>query len=207
MKVKFCGCRREEDVSFCNVCLPDYMGMILSPGFRRSISVDMAQLLLAKKDPAIQSVGVFVNMPPEDIANLLEFVPVDGIQLHGNETAADITQLRVLTEKPIWKAARIQSKEDIFQADRLGADMLVLEGYSAGIVGGGGITADWNLIASNPPNTPFFLAGGLNPENVSAAIQSVHPDGVDCSSGIESDGVKDFQKMKQMIQRIRGESL
>ena len=112
---------------------------------------------------------------------------------------------RYETEDAIWKAVRVQSAAEIAVAEQLGADALVLEGYVPGQVGGTGQTADWNLIAQARPKMPFFLAGGLRLENLEKACQQVQPDGVDLASGAETDGVKDFEKMKAIVEYIRGE--
>lgn len=205
MKLKFCGIRRIEDVIYCNVLQPDYMGMILSPGFRRSVSLEESIRLVRKKDDRIRSVGVFVNASPEEIVRVLRSVPLDVIQLHGNEDAAIIKNVHILTGLPVWKAVRVQSAMEIRAAELLGADQLVLEGYVPGKVGGTGKTADWSLIAKEPPKVPFFLAGGLKAENLRNALQKVHPAGIDLASGIETDGVKDYEKMKEIVKIVRGE--
>lgn len=205
MKLKFCGIRRVEDVTYCNGLLPDYMGMILSPGFRRSVDWTDAKALALQKDRRIQLVGVFVNATVAEILSLLEVVSLDVIQLHGHEDAVMIDMLRAQTDCAIWKAVRVQSAAEIAVAEQLGADALVLEGYVPGQVGGTGQTADWNLIAQARPKMPFFLAGGLRLENLEKACQQVQPGGVDLASGAETDGIKDFEKMKAIVEYIRGE--
>lgn len=205
MKLKFCGIRRKEDVVFCNVLRPDYMGMILSQGYRRSVEPKTAAALVCEKHPAISAVGVFVNETTEMILEILRTVSLDVIQLHGEEDAKQIAQVRAKTGLPVWKAVRVQSEKEIRAAEQLGADYLVLEGYIPGQVGGTGKTADWDLIANAKPQIPFLLAGGLNPENLRNALKKVHPTGIDMASGIETDGVKDFDKMKEIVKIVRGE--
>ena len=165
MKIKFCGIRRLEDVAYCNDLQPDYLGMILSEGFRRTVPIETAAKLAAERRGRTALVGVFVDETPEHIA---------------------------------------QSPEEIAAAQQLGADRLILEGHVPGQAGGTGVTADWNLIAGARPSQSFLLAGGLTPENVAEAVSLVQPDGVDFSSGIETDGVKDYEKMKQIVTIIRG---
>lgn len=205
MKVKFCGIRRREDVIYCNVLEPDYMGMILSPGFRRSVTTAAAAALVKEKHASIAAVGVFVNAAPDEIVRVLRSVPLDVIQLHGSEDAGIITKVRELTGLPVWKAIRVQNGKEIQAAEHLGADQLVLEGYVPGQVGGTGQTANWDLIAKAPPQMPFFLAGGLKPENLRTALEKVHPTGIDVASGIETDGMKDYEKMKEIVKIVRGE--
>ena len=192
MKIKFCGIRRLEDVAYCNDLQPDYLGMILSEGFRRTVPIETAAKLAAERRGRTALVGVFVDETPEHIAQVLKRVPLDVIQLHGSETAE------------IVSGVRVQSPEEIAAAQQLGADRLILEGHVPGQAGGTGVTADWNLIAGARPSQSFLLAGGLTPENVAEAVSLVQPDGVDFSSGIETDGVKDYEKMKQIVTIIRG---
>lgn len=200
MKIKFCGIRRLEDVVFCNELQPEYLGMILSAGFRRTISPETAEQLVKAKSRSIAAVGVFVNETPEHIAQVLKQVPLDVIQLHGSETAEIVSGVRWRTGLPVWKAVQVQTAADIQAARQLGADQLILEGKAGGM----GITADWELIAGAKPAQPFLLAGGLTPENVAEAAAMVQPDGVDFSSGIETGGVKDYAKMKRIVTIIRG---
>lgn len=200
MKIKFCGIRRLEDVAFCNELQPEYLGMILSSGFRRTISPETAEQLVKAKSRSIAAVGVFVNETPEHIAQVLKQVPLDVIQLHGSETAEIVSGVRWRTGLPVWKAVQVQTAADIQAARQLGADQLILEGKAGGM----GITADWELIAGAKPAQPFLLAGGLTPENVAEAAARVQSDGVDFSSGIETGGVKDYAKMKRIVTIIRG---
>ena len=205
MKIKFCGIRRKEDVDFCNTLLPEFMGMILTPGFKRSITAEYAETLVKEKKSCIKAVGVFVDTTSEKVAEISKKAFLDVIQLHGNETAEIIKEVKELTGLPVWKAVRVQNTQDIKNAELLGADKLVLEGYVSGKAGGTGITANWELISKSKPQIPFFLAGGLTPKNLSAAINTVKPYGVDFSSGIETDGIKDYKKMQEIVNIIRGE--
>lgn len=204
MKIKFCGIRRLEDVTAVNLCQPDYMGMILSGGFRRSISQEQAQRLVQEKSDAIAAVGVFVNESSETICRMAEQLHLQVIQLHGNESAEQIQTLQQKTGLPVWKALRIGTLEDLEAAGTNPADCLILEGKTGAGIGGTGVCADWELLARHSWNRSFFLAGGLQPENVLEAIATVSPTGVDFSSGIEEDGVKSLRRMKQLMTLIRG---
>lgn len=204
MKIKFCGIRRLEDVAAVNLCQPDYMGMILSGGFRRSISQEQAQRLVQEKSDAIAAVGVFVNESSETICRMAEQLHLQVIQLHGNESAEQIQTLQQKTGLPVWKALRIGTLEDLEAAGTNPADCLILEGKTGAGIGGTGVCADWELLARHSWNRSFFLAGGLQPENVLEAIATVSPTGVDFSSGIEEDGVKSLRRMKQLMTLIRG---
>ena len=204
MKIKFCGIRRLEDVAAVNLCQPDYMGMILSGGFRRSISQEQAQCLVQEKSDAIAAVGVFVNESSETICRMAEQLHLQVIQLHGNESAEQIQTLQQKTGLPVWKALRIGTLEELEAAGTNPADCLILEGKTGAGIGGTGVCADWELLARHSWNRSFFLAGGLQPENVLEAIATVSPTGVDFSSGIEEDGVKSLRRMKQLMTLIRG---
>ena len=204
MKIKFCGIRRLEDVAAVNLCQPDYMGMILSGGFRRSISQEQAQRLVQEKSDAIAAVGVFVNESSETICRMEEQLHLQVIQLHGNESAEQIQTLQQKTGLPVWKALRIGTLEELEAAGTNPADCLILEGKTGAGIGGTGVCADWELLARHSWNRSFFLAGGLQPENVLEAIATVSPTGVDFSSGIEEDGVKSLRRMKQLMTLIRG---
>lgn len=204
MKIKFCGIRRLEDVAAVNLCQPDYMGMILSGGFRRSISQEQAQRLVQEKSDAIATVGVFVNESSETICRMAEQLHLQVIQLHGNESAEQIQTLQQKTGLPVWKALRIGTLEELEAAGTNPADCLILEGKTGAGIGGTGVCADWELLARHSWNRSFFLAGGLQPENVLEAIATVSPTGVDFSSGIEEDGVKSLRRMKQLMTLIRG---
>lgn len=204
MKIKFCGIRRLEDVAAVNLCQPDYMGMILSGGFRRSISQEQAQRLVQEKSAAIAAVGVFVNESSETICRMAEQLHLQAIQLHGNESAEQIQTLQQKTGLPVWKALRIGTLEELEAAGTNPADCLILEGKTGAGIGGTGVCADWELLARHSWNRSFFLAGGLQPENVLGAIAMVSPTGVDFSSGIEEDGVKSLRRMKQLMTLIRG---
>lgn len=204
MKIKFCGIRRLEDVAAVNLCQPDYMGMILSGGFRRSISQEQAQRLVQEKSDVIAAVGVFVNESSETICRMAEQLHLQVIQLHGNESAEQIQTLQQKTGLPVWKALRIGTLEELEVAGTNPADCLILEGKTGAGIGGTGVCADWELLARHSWNRSFFLAGGLQPENVLEAIATVSPTGVDFSSGIEEDGVKSLRRMKQLMTLIRG---
>ena len=204
MKIKFCGIRRLEDVAAVNFCQPDYMGMILSGGFRRSISQEQAQRLVQEKSDAIAAVGVFVNESSETICRMAEQLHLQVIQLHGNESAEQIQILQQKTGLPVWKALRIGTLEELEAAGTNPADCLILEGKTGAGIGGTGVCADWELLARHSWNRSFFLAGGLQPENVLEAIATVSPTGMDFSSGIEEDGVKSLRRMKQLMTLIRG---
>ena len=197
-KIKICGLRSEEDIRIVNRCQPDYAGFICCSRFRRYVPSDTLEQLSKLLHPGIRKVGVFVDQPVEQIAQIARRQLVDTIQLHGCEDERYISGLRQLipSEIRIMKAFQIHSAEDICQVEASTADDVLLDGGQ-----GSGQTFDWRKIESM--NRPFFLAGGLNPENVEEAVRRLHPCAVDVSSGVETDGHKDEEKVRQLIRRVR----
>ncbi len=143
----------------------------------------------------------FVDAVPEEIVALCQQGIINIIQLHGHEDMAYIRQLRALTAAPIVKAVQVCSAETVLQAQQLDCDYLLLDTYIPGVAGGSGRQFDYQQIP--PLYKPFFLAGGLTPENVQQAIQQVRPYAVDVSSGVEENGWKNAEKIKQFVQQVR----
>lgn len=198
--VKICGLKRSCDIDYANKYKPDYIGFVFAKSSRQVIP-QQAEILKEKLSKDIKTVGVFVNEPIENIAMLCNKNIIDVIQLHGDENNDYINQLKKLTDKKIIKAVRVKSSEQVLQAEKLDCDYLLLDAYSKNAYGGLGETFNWDII----PNLakPFFLAGGLNSDNVSQAIQTVQPYCVDLSSGAETDGFKDEEKIKLIIDKVR----
>src|SRR5699024_7295127 len=153
-------------------------------------------------DPGIQAVGVFVNAPVEEAAALSNTGVIQLIQLHGDEDAVYMEELRKRTDKPLIKAVAARSQEEILKAEKLPCEYLLLDAYQKGSPGGNGETFDWNIIP--PLKKNWFLAGGLSPENVEQAIKICRPFGVDISSGVEIQGKKSQQRIREFIEKVRG---
>lgn len=202
MKVKLCGLRRPEDIEYVNEFKPDYAGFILSEGFRRSIGLETFCELKSYLNKDIKAVGVFVNEPVE---NILEYYAkeLDVIQLHGDEEKSYLQALKNAVNCNVWKAVRVKEISDIENADRYGADMLLLDAFSPDSYGGTGKNADYSVIKKAVFSTPFMLAGGLDCDNVENAVRTVSPDGVDVSGGIETDGFKDRDKIRKFMKIVR----
>ena len=195
-KIKICGLQSEDDISYVNELMPDYIGFVFLQGRRRYISPDDAAHLKSLLNPAIQSVGVFVNESVENVASLLQSGTIQMAQLHGQEDETYAKKLKSLCDSPIIQAFIIQSEEDVKKALAYPADYLLLDN---GL--GTGETFDWSLVRSI--ERPFFLAGGLNSENVREAISLTGPYAVDTSSGVETDHKKDYHKIKAFIDAVR----
>lgn len=199
MKIKLCGMSRGCDIDYANEAKPDYIGFIVMfPKSHRNIDLETALRLKSRLDPDIKSVAVSVNAPLEKFAEFALSGAADILQCHGNEDAEYIAKLRELTGVPIFKAVKVTSAEDVQKADESGADFLLLDSGT-----GSGKIFDHSLIPKGI-KTPFFLAGGLTPENVKEAARKIQPFGVDMSSGIETNKLKDRAKMLAAVSQIRG---
>lgn len=202
MKLKLCGIRRPEDISYVNAFPPDYIGFVFARS-KRQVTAEAAAELTQKLRHDIQTVGVFVNEPLENLLHIAQTARLDILQLHGDEDDAYIATLRQYTGLPVWKAVRVTDAESLQRADNLAVDRLLLDSFSPVSYGGTGKTANWAVIQTTRPCKPFFLAGGLTVDNLKEAIGAVHPDGVDLSGGIETDGYKDKEKIKAVVERVR----
>ncbi len=202
--VKLCGLRRFEDIEYVNAVKPDFAGFILAKGYRRTVTPEFAAELVSALCPEIKSVGVFVDQSAEFVSQAAEKIGLYTVQLHGDEDEAYISRLRKLTSAKIWKAARVRTAGDVLKADSLGADMLVLDSFSENVNGGTGKVFNHEIIKNIRTVTPFLLAGGLNADNIEEALKILPAGcGVDLSSGIETDGFKDFQKIIKIMSMIR----
>lgn len=199
MKIKLCGMFRGCDIDYANEAMPDYIGFILGfPKSHRNIDMGTARQLRSQLSPEIKAVGVFVNSPETTCAEYANRGIIDVIQLHGSEDAEFIRRLRELTEAPIIKAAKIRTPEDISEVQRLGADFVLLDNGT-----GTGEMFDHSLLDGAEIRQPFFLAGGLTPENLRQAAESARPYCVDLSSGVETEKLKDREKMLEAVRIIR----
>ena len=195
-RIKMCGLRRAEDIAAANEIRPEYIGFVFFPGSRRYIPPETAAVLRERVDPGIQTVGVFVDEEPETIARMLREGIIDLAQLHGHENEAYVMRMRELTDRPIIQAFRIRNEADAKTASASSAEHILLDAGA-----GDGRFFDWHLLSGI--TRPYFLAGGLNPENVSGAVRDLHPWAVDVSSGIETDGWKDIGKMRAFADAVR----
>lgn len=195
-KIKLCGLTRECDILAANELMPEYIGFVFVNGRRRYVSPDKAAALRRTLAPGITPVGVFINENPETVAELLRCKTIDAAQLHGDEDDEYIERLRKMTDKPIIKAFRIGSADDIEEARRSSADYVLLDSGT-----GTGKLFDWSLIKGLERD--FFLAGGLDSERAAEAVALLNPYAVDVSSGIETDGYKDKNKMQCFVRAVR----
>lgn len=211
-KIKLCGMMKPCDIEYANRVKPDLVGFIFA-NTRRKISATQAKQFRKALDAEIPAVGVLVNEDIPVIASLVQDGCIDMIQLHGEEDADYIRRLREICDVPVIKAVKVQTVEQIRQAAALPVDYLLLDTYRKGVLGGTGEAFDWELLREAKAaagdtaegelfGKPYFLAGGLHAGNLreAAALGSY---GLDVSSGIETDGSKDFTKMVEVMKLLR----
>lgn len=200
VKVKICGLSRPEDIDMVNLARPDYIGFVFADS-RRKVDTATAAKLKRQLKPAIKAVGVFVNDKPEKIIRLCREEVIDLIQLHGDETEDYIRLLKAAVANPVIKAVRISKEADKRQNEYISCDYILFDTYKNNQYGGSGEAFDWSLMPE--VNKPFFLAGGINQDNIAEAIKGTAPYCIDVSSGVETDGYKDFNKIENIIKAVR----
>jgi phosphoribosylanthranilate isomerase len=213
LKIKICGLFREQDIEYVNEAIPDYVGFVFAQS-RRRVTAEEAEALKRRLDPRIQAVGVFRDAAPEEPVRLLRAGVIDIAQLHGDEDEEYVVSLKAEAGKPVIKAIRVDKAEDIAAAQSNPADFLLLDHGT----GGTGKTFDWSLIGSigygpDAIRKPFFLAGGIYAGNLEQAMKTgvpssakpyaARPYAIDVSSGAETGGVKDRDKILELVRRVR----
>ena len=207
-KVKMCGISKVETIPAVVEAKPDYMGLVFAPS-KRQVTVDQAKTLVEElhrgyaqkygsdtehdKNDTIKTVGVFVNETVDNLVTIANEVNLDVVQLHGDEDEAFIQSLKERTNVEVWKAIQIRSAADAEAWIDSSADMLLFDAYHKDERGGTGDVFDWSSLDAF--ERPFMLAGGIDSTNVARAIRTVRPYGIDISSGIETNGVKDDEKI------------
>ena len=214
-KVKFCGITQLDTVPVLLETGPDYVGFVFAPS-KRQVTVEQAQsiardlrdsLKITNGDKSSSPVGVFVNETIPTIVEIAKAVPLSVVQLHGDETIAYIETLRnqlqeqQLESVEIWKAIQVQGKEDMLPWEHAPIDGLVVDAYSKEERGGTGKIIDWSLLEG--VQVPYYLAGGIGLHNVARAIRRLRPYGLDMSSSLETNGQKDAEKIRTMLQLIK----
>ena len=215
-KVKMCGISKVETIPAVVEAKPDYMGLVFAPS-KRQVTVDQAKTLVEElhkqytkrynngaeqsNNDEIKTVGVFVNETLDNLVTLVKETNLDVVQLHGDEDEAFIQSLKERTNVEVWKAVQIRSAADAETWSDSSADMLLFDAYHKDERGGTGEVFDWSCL--DEFERPFMLAGGIDSTNVARAIRTVRPYGIDISSGIETDGVKDDEKIKAFTNIVR----
>lgn len=201
VRSKICGITRIEDALLAAEAGADAIGLVFYARSPRAVDVQQARAIIAALPPFVTTVGLFVNASRGELNEVLEALPLDLLQFHGDETAADCAGYH----RPYIKALRVRSGEDIKArcAEFPQAAGILLDTFVPGVPGGTGETFDWSLVPEDP-GCPIILAGGLSAENVAAAIRQVRPWAVDVSGGVEaSKGVKDAAKVRAFVAAVR----
>jgi len=201
VRVKICGITRLQDLHAACQAGADALGFVFYEKSPRHLTIATAAALVRELPPFVQAVGLFVNAEPAFIESVLQAVPLDLLQFHGDETPADCARFG----RPYIKAVRVNRDTDLLKcaADFDTARGLLLDAYVPGVPGGTGKRFDWSLIPADLPR-PVILSGGLTPDNVAEAIQRVRPWAVDVSSGVEAaKGIKDAHKIAQFIAKAK----
>ena len=215
-KVKMCGISKVETIPAVVEAKPDYMGLVFAPS-KRQVTVDQAKTLVEElykgyakkygsdieqdKDDTIKTVGVFVNETVDNLVIIANEANLDAVQLHGDEDEAFIQSLKERTNVEVWKAVQIRSAADAEAWIDSSADMLLFDAYHKDERGGTGEVFDWSCLDAF--ERPFMLAGGIDCTNVARAIRTVRPYGIDISSGIETNGVKDDEKITAFTKIVK----
>ena len=208
-KVKMCGISKVETIPAIVDAKPDYMGLVFAPS-KRQVTVEQAKILVEElhkqyavqyNSETIKTVGVFVNETVENLLKIAEEVKLDVIQLHGDEDESFIQILKEQSNVEVWKAVQVRSAADAEKWIDSSADMLLFDAYHKDERGGTGEVFDWSSL--DEFERPFMLAGGIDSANVARAIRTVRPYGIDISSGIETNGVKDDEKIKAFTNIVR----
>ena len=219
-KIKMCGISKVETIPAVVEAQPDYMGLVFAPS-KRQVTVDQAKILVSELHKQyvnrynrnviqwsndvvqefIKTVGIFVNETLDNLVTIATEVNLDAVQLHGDEDEAFIQSLKERTNVEVWKAVQIRSAADAEAWIDSSADMLLFDAYHKDERGGTGEVFDWSCL--DVFERPFMLAGGIDSTNVARAIRTVRPYGIDISSGIETEGVKDDEKIKAFTNIVR----
>ena len=196
VKIKICGIMREQDCDCLNEVLPDCAGFIFAPKSRRYITPETALAFRERLDRRIKTVGVFVNEDIDLICDIARSGVIDAVQLHGTENNEYVKRVKELTGLTVVKAFTVKGGSDIDEAMQSEADMLLLDNGC-----GTGEQFDWDY--HEDVDRLYFLAGGLTPDNIGGAVTRYCPYGVDVSSGVETDGAKDSEKIRRFIETVR----
>lgn len=201
VRSKICGITRIEDALAAVAAGADAIGLVFYGKSPRAVGVEQASAIVQALPPFVTTVGLFVDMPRDQLQQLLQRLPLDLLQFHGDESPADCEG----HGRPYIKALRVRPGEDVAaaMAPYSGARGILLDTFVEGVPGGTGASFDWSLVPENAAK-PIILAGGLDAGNVAAAIRQVRPYAVDVSGGVEaSKGIKDAGKIHAFVQAVR----
>ncbi|SHJ54656.1 phosphoribosylanthranilate isomerase [Hathewaya proteolytica DSM 3090] len=196
-KIKICGLKTMRDIDYINELMPDYVGLVFADS-KRKVSLEQAITMRISIKNNIKVVGVFLDEDREKVLDTAKKLRLDVIQLHGEEDLEYMEYLKMKSEAEIWKAVCIKCQKDLEKIREYEGYKLLLDGASAGQ----GKCFDWSLV-ENKVCGNIILAGGINCNNVQHGIYMFKPFAVDVSSAVETEGIKDYIKMKEFIGKVR----
>jgi phosphoribosylanthranilate isomerase len=201
VKIKICGITTAADAAAAVDAGAHAVGFMFFEGSRRNISHEAARAIIRDLPPFVSKVGVFVNAARDDVKRAIDQTGIDTLQFHGEEPPDACRGFGLKTVK----AFRVQGKDMLAIMPRYDVDAWLLDSFVAGARGGTGVTFNWDLaVHARSLGTPIMLAGGLNPENVTRAIEHVQPYAVDVSSGVETTpGKKDASLIAAFVENAR----
>jgi phosphoribosylanthranilate isomerase len=199
VKIKVCGLKRPEDIDYVNELKPEYIGFVFAKS-KREVTLEQAKSLKEKLDKGIKTVGVFLNRDIEEVKTIAASVKLDVLQFHGDETQEYIDNFK---NYECWKAETVSDIEDLEKLKDYNVDAFLLDSCVKGARGGTGESFNWESFKGIGEKYKIILAGGLDAGNVREGIRIIKPFAVDVSSGVEVDGVKNFEKIKEFIEKVR----
>lgn len=203
--IKICGLRREIDADYINrFDKIKYAGFVFAKS-KRQVNSTQALKIRKRLRSDIKAVGVFADMSADEVISIAKQAELDIIQLHSGEGREYITRVKAETGLPIWKSIAVKNRESLCAADGLTdiVDGFLLDTYNKEVRGGSGESFNWRLAGDFSKNHFTALAGGISEENINAAYAAVMPNIIDLSSAVETDGFKDYEKIKGLIRRIK----
>lgn len=199
VKIKVCGLKRPEDIDYVNELKPDYIGFVFAKS-KREVTLEQAKALTEKLHKSIKTVGVFLNRDIEEVKTIAAALKLDVLQFHGDEPQEYIDKFKGYE---CWKAESVSEAGDLEKLKEYNVDAFLLDSSVKGARGGTGESFNWQSFQGIGEKYKIILAGGLNSGNVSEGIRVIKPFAVDVSSGVEVDGVKNFEKIKEFIKKVR----
>jgi phosphoribosylanthranilate isomerase len=197
-EIKICGLKRMEDIEYVNEFRPDYVGFVFANS-KRQVSIPKGAALCKELSSEIKKVGVFVNEEPKIINRAIKECGLDIVQLHGDEKP----DFASFVDSKVWKAFRVKSAKDIAYIESYPVSGYLLDAYSEAIYGGTGMRFNWDIVRKVKTYKKLILAGGINIDNIEEAIRISNVDVIDISGGVETDGVKDKNKIRELIGKVR----
>ena len=197
-KIKICGLQSAEDIEMVNELMPEYAGFVFCES-RRKVSKEKAEELIKSLDSKIKKVGVFLDQDLEEVHNIAQDCSLDILQFHGSESQQYCNSFI----QEIWKSFLVEDESSLEMLENYSTEGYLLDSFVKRVAGGSGKKFNWEILENKEIPRTFILAGGLNSENVQEGIRRTKPDIVDVSSGVETDGRKDSDKMMQFVEQVR----